>query len=265
MKKTDPKVLTEYNKEAIFSLNPAPDRARQTMLDGTYSSPVLPPERVSSPKKFTPDEPHSSEETMKPSPKAVSIGTFSFLHTFKIVLSVGVALLLLMFSFGPSAGQVTATVGDRSDETLQPDKTEPVEGAASQAEEVESVTMSIALEEGGSIDLKPAPPGVTIETWKGKDVLLIVEKVNKKGKQRKIPGAVEPIELQVTRSGKDVRIETTCGAGWEDSGMDVSFRLMIPENRNISYGMRDDISSLSELTSKVWKALHKEAIMRLLM
>jgi hypothetical protein len=265
MKKSDPKVLTEFNKEAIFSLNPAPDRNWQTALEDAYSSPISPLDRVSSPKDFTPDEPHSSEETMKRSSKAVPICTSSLLHTFKIILGIGLVGLLLMLTFGPSSGQVTAGIDDRSGETLEPAKAEPTAPTNSDNKEVESVTMSIAVEEGGSIDLKPPPPGMTIETWKGKDVLLIVEKVNTKGEKKKANGAVEPIDIQVTRKGKDVHIETMCGAGWENSGMDVSFRLMIPENRYNPGGIQRHQSTLSELTSKVWKALHKEAIMRLLL
>jgi hypothetical protein len=265
MKKTDPKVLTEFNKEAIFSLKPAHDRARKTALEDTYSSPITQPDRVSSPKESTPDEPHSSEETMKPSSKAVPICTSSLVHMFKIFLGIGLAGLLLMFTFGPSAGQVTAATDDRNGETIEPTKVEPASTTASDNKEVESVTMSIAVEEGGSIDLKPTPPGMTIETWKGKDVLLIVEKVNQKGKKSRAGGAVQPIDIQVTRKGKDVRIETMCGDGWKDSGMDVSFRLMIPENRYLTRGMERKQSTLSELTSKVWKALNKEAIIRLLL
>jgi hypothetical protein len=265
MKKTTPKVLTEFNKEAIFSMKPVSDRARQTALEDTYSSPILPLDRDSSRTEFTPDEPHSSEETMKPSSKAVPVCMSSLLHPLKIVLSIGIACLLLMFSFSLSAGQETITVDEESNETIEPAKSVPSETQASEEAEVESLTMSIAIEEGGCIDLKPPPPDVTIETWKGKDVLLIVEKVNKKGRKSFAAGAVEPIDIQVTRSGKDVRIETMCGEGWENSGMDVSFRLIIPENRHITPGMERHKSSLSELTSKVWKALNKEAIIRLLM
>lgn len=200
---------------------------------------------------------------MRPA-KAVSVSASSSLHTFKLILGIALAWLLLMISFGPSAGQMTTAVDPPKSESLVPDGNDYTESAAPQQKEVESVTMSIALEEGGSIDLKPPPPDMTIETWKGKDVLLIVEKINN-GKKREAACAVEPIDIQVSRKGKDVCIETKCGAGWEGSGMDVSFRLIIPEHRDVTYGMRDDISSLSELPSKVWKALHKEAIMRLLM
>jgi hypothetical protein len=262
MKKTDPKVLTEFNKEAIFSMKPVSDRAGQTSLEDTYSSPILPLDRVSSPKEFTSNEPHSSEETMTPSSKAISVSMSSLLQPFKIILSIFIAWLLLMFSFGLSAGEITTTVDEQSNETLEPAKAESEETAVVEELDIESVTMSIALEEGGTIDLKPPPPDMTIETWKGKDVLLIVEKVNKKGKAK---DAVEPIDIQVTRRGKDVHIETMCGEGWEKNGMDVSFRLVIPENRQIMPGMPRHKTTLSDLTTKVWKALNKEAIIRLLL
>ncbi|MFH1754669.1 MAG: hypothetical protein ABIA59_03100 [Candidatus Latescibacterota bacterium] len=103
------------------------------------------------------------------------------------------------------------------------------------------------------------PPDMTIETWQGKDVLLIVEK----GKKSKTAGAAEPIDIQVTRNGKDVRIETTCAAGWEHHGMNVSFRLVIPEQSRIAHGNHKESSNLSELTTKVWKALHREALIRM--
>ncbi|MFH1754668.1 MAG: hypothetical protein ABIA59_03095 [Candidatus Latescibacterota bacterium] len=160
MEKTDPKVLTEFNKEAIFSLKPATHRARQTALKDSYNSPMMPLDHVSSRKEFTPHEPHSSEEKMKATSKAVAVCMPFALNTYKIVLSICLAFLLLMISFGFAIGQVNALVDEQSNETFEPVESAAAESAATENDGVESVTMSISIEEGGCIDLKPPPPPI---------------------------------------------------------------------------------------------------------
>ena len=95
--------------------------------------------------------------------------------------------------------------------------------------EVESVTMSIDLEEGGVIDVDAPTTDVKIETWDGDEVLVIVEKTKHAtcGGLNSTPA--EPINIHVTRKGKDVRIHTTGTEDWRGSGMDISFRIVLPD------------------------------------
>jgi len=125
--------------------------------------------------------------------------------------------------------------------------------------DTETVTMSIPLEEGAVIDVEAPPMGLTIEKWDGDDVLLIVEKT-----KRSRPGdkttPVDPVNIQVTRRGKDVRIETTGGAGWENHGMDLSFRILLPDEREIEAAPADTEDVAARLTGVLWRAFHREAL-----
>jgi hypothetical protein len=134
------------------------------------------------------------------------------------------------------------------------------EGAQTITPETESLTMAIPLEEGGVIDVDAPPMGVKISKWNGDDVLLVVEKT-KRPKTGTKTGTVDPVNIQVSRKGKNVRIETTGGAGWEENGMDLSFRIVLPER----YGdepvvRRSKSETAARLTGVLWRALHNEAL-----
>jgi ABC-type Fe3+-hydroxamate transport system substrate-binding protein len=126
--------------------------------------------------------------------------------------------------------------------------------------DTESLTMTIPLDEGGVIDVEAPPMGVKIEKWSGDDVLLIVEKT-KRTKPNSKTGAVDPVNIQVSRKGKDVRIETSGGRGWEENGMDLSFRIVLPDRYGDEPVIRHTkTETAARLTGVLWRALHNEAL-----
>ncbi len=125
--------------------------------------------------------------------------------------------------------------------------------------DTETVTMSIPLEEGAVIDVEAPPMGVKIEKWDGDDVLLIVERTKRARPGDVKPTPVVPVNIQVTRRGKDVRIETTGGAGWKNNGMDLSFRILLPDRTQIETRCGDPEDVAARLTGAVWRAFHNEA------
>jgi hypothetical protein len=123
----------------------------------------------------------------------------------------------------------------------------------------ESVTMSIPLEEDGVIRVEAPPMGVKIEKWSGDDVLVIVEK-KKRAKVGGQSNPIDPVNIQITRKGKDVRIETTGGSNWRESGVDLSFRIVLPERYQAGIKTDDDTDGVSRLTNVLWRAVHREAL-----
>jgi hypothetical protein len=126
--------------------------------------------------------------------------------------------------------------------------------------DTESLTMTIPLDEGGVIDVEAPPMGVKIEKWSGDEVLLIVEKT-KRTKANPKNCAVDPVNIQVSRKGKDVRIETSGGRGWEENGMNLSFRIVLPDRYDEEPVVRHTrTETAARLTGVLWRALHNEAL-----
>ena len=119
-----------------------------------------------------------------------------------------------------------------------------------EAEVVESVTMTIELETGGTIDLDVPEADVVIDTWRGDEILVIVEKARVKGQ--------DPVNIRVSRHGKDVRIATQ-GLGNRAEELRLSFRIVVPESHAWARDVRHNYS-LAKLTSVLWRALSKEAV-----
>jgi len=197
---------------------------------------------------------------MRRVPAAVAIARsvgMDLLRVFVFVLLT--ALLLAWFSSANGSSNVAAT-----DPTTAGDPREHNAGATDEnqaaPQETESLTMTIPLDDGGVIDVEAPPMGVKIEKWSGDDVLLIVEKT-KRAKAGAKTGTLNPVNIQVSRKGKDVRIETTGGQGWEQSGMDLSFRIVLPEqygNDPVVHHTRAETAA--RLTGVLWRALHNEAL-----
>lgn len=172
------------------------------------------------------------------------------------------ALVLMVLAWSSAAATVrcNAAISDPADTPAADWDATAVKGSPETAgTDTETVTMSIPLEEGAVIDVEAPPMGVKIEKWDGDEVLLIVEKT-----KRARPGdkttPVDPFNIQVTRRGKDVRIETTGGAGWENNGMDLSFRILLPGERDIETASADTEDVAARLTGVLWRAFHREAL-----
>jgi hypothetical protein len=165
---------------------------------------------------------------------------------------VALVLIVLVWSIGLSYGAPGET-GTSTSENFASSKTE-------EAPEVESVTMSIDLEEGGVIDVDAPTTDVKIETWEGDEVLVIVEKTKRPTRGGLKSAPAEPINIQVTRSGKDVRIHTTGAEDWSKRGMDISFRIMLPERFKDHIEPIQTGDTMARLTSTLWRVFQRGAL-----
>lgn len=197
---------------------------------------------------------------MHSSSKAVALSQSS---EWRIAGAISVTILvIMMIAWSAAAAQIrgggassppSGALDSDSDATV----TKEVVGTV--GEDTERVTMSIPLEEGAVIDVEAPPMGLKIEKWDGDDVLLIVERTKHAKPSDAKTTSVEPVNIQVTRRGKDVRIETTGGAGWETSGMDLSFRILLPDQGQIETRCGDTQDVAARLTGAFWRAFHNEA------
>ncbi len=165
-------------------------------------------------------------------------------------------LFLLLWTFSSASGSPPVKTGDARGDTELSGEVSAIEDDA----EVESVTMSIPLEEGGTIELNTPTSDVRIDTWEGEEVLVIVEKVKRSGSNNATTKPVEPINIKVTRHGKDVRIEATGGAGWQQNGIDLAFRILLPDRYRVESGSFPQGDTMDRLTSVLSRAVHREAI-----
>jgi hypothetical protein len=133
-------------------------------------------------------------------------------------------------------------------------------GETGESTEVESVTMSIDLEEGGVIDVDAPTTDVKIETWDGDEVLVIVEKTKRATRGGLKSAPAEPINIQVTRSGKDVKIHSTGTEDWSKSGMNISFRIVLPERFKERIEPVQTGDTMARLTSTLWRVFQRGAL-----
>ena len=181
------------------------------------------------------------------------------LHSWGMLLWTALGLMLLILLLGVS--EVYGSVDDPAGQQIGVVESEAVgsEDALDDAEEAETVTMTIELEEGGAIDLQTSMREVTIGTWDGDEIPVIVKKearpfVNEMGRP------VAPMDIHVTRHGKDVRIRTLTSSGIDPADFGISFRIVLPEGMNMRNSYVKDRYSLTKLTSVLMRALHHEAI-----
>ena len=197
---------------------------------------------------------------MRRSPIAVATARSAGMEMLRVfVFGLLVLLLLACFSTADGSPGVGATDPTTAGEPRD-DGNAPPQDPQIVTPDTESLTMTIPLDEGGVIDVEAPPMGVKIEKWSGDDVLLIVEKT-KRTKTNAKTGAVDPVSIQVSRKGKDVRIETSGGRGWEENGMDLSFRIVLPERYGDEPVVRHTrAETAARLTGVLWRALHNEAL-----
>ena len=180
-----------------------------------------------------------------------------------LISAISFTILVLIVLTWSTAAQGSRSSGTASESknalASDSDATTTAEMPASAATDTKTVTMSIPLEEGAVIDVEAPPMGLKIEKWDGDDVLLIVERTKRVAPGDSKTTPFDPVNIHVTRKGKDVRIETTGGAGWEANGMDLSFRILLPSQRQIetSCGDTDDVAR--RLTGVLWRSFHEEA------
>ena len=179
-----------------------------------------------------------------------------------MVRSIAVSLVILLLSYGLALGNSLGSGPSPSKHASEANDVKLVSDQSTQDEaKKETLTMSISLKEGGVIDLKPPPRDVMIETWKGDDVIVIVEKVKRHGMKGRHRVAAKPVHIEIQQTGKDVCIGTWGGSDWDECGMDLSFRIMLPQAYDIEHGAYQESYRISrKLTSALWRVLHREAI-----
>jgi hypothetical protein len=169
-------------------------------------------------------------------------------------------LVLVTWSSSANAAQLPSTSAGAVANTDLENQTEWTDGTAATEDDAdcESLEMSIPLEDDGVIDIDAPEMGVKIEQWAGDEVLVIVER-RKRSKTLAGSEPVEPFNILVTREGKNVRIETSGGAGWWQCGMDLSFRIVLPDNYD-GRRMARETDGLDRVTGILWKAVHRGAL-----
>jgi hypothetical protein len=188
--------------------------------------------------------------------RSLNLTGFGRISTFRLFQVAALVVIVL------SLAAATAFSGEVESKPVQPetsqdqtsDKAQPAEEITLGVDEQdETVTMAIDLEEGGVIDLDMARGDLVIDTWDGDEVLVIVEKMSTTG-----PKKARHINFKVSRLGNNVRIAALDDEGRRVSGVDFSYRIMVPRDRQArEVGRAYDLSKLS---SVIFKALHREAL-----
>lgn len=197
---------------------------------------------------------------MRRTPTTAAATRTAGLEMLRVLVFVLLTLLLIA-CFCTADGSPGVSATDPASETdLRGNGGAPPQDPQIATPDTESLTMTIPLDEGGVIDVEAPPMGVKIEKWSGDDVLLIVEKT-RRSKTNSKTGTVDPVNIQVSRKGKDVRIQTSGGRGWEENGMDLSFRIVLPDRYDDEPAIRHSrAETAARLTGVLWRALHNEAL-----
>ena len=171
----------------------------------------------------------------------------------KLISGIVAGALILMLSAGGAAAS-----GLAREQAVRELVVESREAPEAEVDAVESVTMVIDLEEGGVIDLDVPGSEVRIDTWKGDEILLIV----KKRVDSRFSRQGAPVNIELTRRGRDVRIAAVGASAQRMDALGVSFRILVPEaerrvvrREGVKYSY-----SMSKLGAVLFRALSKEAL-----
>lgn len=172
----------------------------------------------------------------------------------KLMSGFVAAALILMLAAAGAAGVPTGTVAVEAVEAVEDQRLVEVEDDA-----VESVTMKIELEEGGVIDLDLPGGDVTINTWQGDEILLIVEKrVGSRFARGKTP-----VNIEVIRRGRNIRIVAGDASPGRMADLGISFRILVPESDRGAIRRRGGVKysySMAKLSSVLFRVLSREAL-----
>jgi len=185
----------------------------------------------------------------------IAVGAQRSLTFARLTVFATVVFFVLLWSAATALGQVGdgATQGGGEGDP----GTVGAEFEWEMEEDDDAVTMTFDLEDGGRIDLG-MPGDIVIDTWKGDDVLLVVERLAKSRSKTGVARGPRPVRLHVSRFGNNVKIRALHGQEGKTTEADVSFRLVVPAERD-NATVRD-VYDLSRVTSVVLSALHREAI-----
>lgn len=190
----------------------------------------------------------------------VAAARYSDAHALRWIGFLLLTLILLSWSSSANATGSSSTPGPSSQPAMLDNHATTGDGSGSidDGSGRECLEMTIPLENDGIIDVDAPEMGVKIEQWEGDEVLVIVEKTKRpKSPARKEPG--EALNIVVTREGKNVRISARGGTAWRERGVDVSFRICLPDNYSGTRTSRDT-NGLDRVTGILWKAIHRPAL-----
>jgi len=148
-----------------------------------------------------------------------------------MIFSFGLLFLAMLLAGATlSDAQMSGDLDDCPQAIVDP---EPVEASfeeteAGANEQVETLTMEIPLRKGGTVDLKLHSKDVVIEKYNGEKILLIIKSSKPAGLNDSGGNGTGWMDIQITRSGNDVRIESVKGTGSNQLPVDVAFKIMVP-------------------------------------
>jgi hypothetical protein len=188
--------------------------------------------------------------------RSLNLTGFGTISTFRLFQVTALVVIVLSLAAAIALGGETESkpVQPATSEDQTTDEAQPAEEIGLDVDEQgETVTMAIDLEEGGVIDLDMARGDLVIDTWEGDEVLVIVERMSTTG-----PNKARHINFKVSRLGNNVRIAALDDEGHRVSGVDFSYRIMVPRDRQVR--KVDRAYDLSKLSSTIFGALHREAL-----
>ena len=142
---------------------------------------------------------------------------------------------------------------------------EPVEASDTElthaaGKEVETLTMEIPIQKGGTVDLKLHSQDVTIEKYAGEYVLLIIESSKPADLARSGGKNADPIDIQITRNGHNVQIESVKGGGSTGPSVDISFKIMVPSQSQALLHNSTHGKVIQTLLSAMQRTLTRETL-----
>ena len=180
-----------------------------------------------------------------------------------MIISIGLlVLLMLLAGVTLSDAQMSGDINDCPQAIVDP---EPVEAVVEETdtgdnEQAETLTMEIPLRKGGTVDLKLHSKDVVIEKYNGENVLLIIKSSRLAGLNDSGGRGTGAMDIQITRNGNDIQIESVKGTGSNRLPVDVSFKIMVPSqdqfySKNLTHGQ-----VFYKLLSVMQRTLNRETL-----
>ena len=199
---------------------------------------------------------------MKPGRNAQPVQVAALKNPLMIISFGLLVLLMLLAGVTLSDAQMSGDINDCPQAIVDP---EPVEAVVEETdtgdnEQAETLTMEIPLRKGGTVDLKLHSKDVVIEKYNGENVLLIIKSSRLAGLNDSGGRGTGAMDIQITRNGNDIQIESVKGTGSNRLPVDVSFKIMVPSqdqfySKNLTHGQ-----VFYKLLSVMQRTLNRETL-----
>jgi hypothetical protein len=179
-----------------------------------------------------------------------------------VLISIGLLVLLMLLAGAVlSDAEISGDARDLSSSAVpEPRENEDSESTRDDGKTVDTVTMEIPIQKGGTVDLKLHSKDVTISRYDGDNVLLIIESSKPAGPHRHGSKGSGPMDIQITRKGHDVQIESVGRNGSVQPPVDVSFTIMVPSQGQVFSENQTHGKVVSKLLSAVQRTLTRETL-----